>query len=954
MKKETLFRSTKRPVAMLLALFMVLTMFPAAALATTAEQAQDRAPVTLQAALENSALSEPHEETANVPFRADDERTRIDLLTFTDFHGHVDNLMNDVDPGAARLVAYAEWMRQQNPNPDNVMILPGGDEFHGHPLSNYLTGAPTVAMMNYLGVEYMALGNHEFSFGGPPPFFDDLDGTFLAADLFYAASHPRAGEQPDFVQPYAVVEFEDGDIRVGLIGLMTSGMAHLVTGAFMANYELRTPTILNPDPAWITFVEEIIEDLRGYYEVDAVVVLTHMYTNAENHATAPGGETGRLAAMFDVDAIIGGHTHQRHNFFMHDTLILEAGWHGRTMGRVSLYFDEDGGLDELAGWLSPLPPGLAAAENTNVESVRDFFRPAGYTFDGIPFEAAQHPEFELVRHHYEAFSELLQRYMDTAEAYLGRNIGTRSIYSQTRNDRNVWVTRLVNDYVQRAEETYGGWNVPHWQSEETSWVYVSNFGGWRNVGPFEFGPDTETTIRQMYSTMPFNNAVLLYEMYGKDLLVLLNMQASANASLTPALFGLNGGQPPVVDGAFTRGEQIGDLTIQIGNTVNAADGYRLAPILQWYLSATGEPIRNDNTVYRVIGSNFTQGLASALLPGASPAGGGDRFPIPGTTHGNARGMTFLGMPMALMSDGTLIAYNELPTDATLWEVEGIRTLRAAMVAQQEFRSAHPGYTERLTVSADTGGAAVIASPFAPGDRSTNVNVVPQPVVVTATPTEGYQFLGWYDGDTRVSMNPVYSFVQRDERVLEARFVNLPFTDVAGHWAIEEIQFVFEHDLMRGVTDTIFEPDSSMSRAMLAAILYRLAGEPEVAFRPIFGDVAAGQWYSEAVIWAYDAGIVQGFAGSFNPVLNISRQEFATMIYRYAGYTGVDTTISEDFDPTRFTDLTDVDGWATEGMLWSIYNGLFTGETATTLNPQGNTVRAASAAVLMRYILAFST
>ena len=181
-----------------------------------------------------------------------------------------------------------------------------------------------------------------------------------------------------------------------------------------------------------------------------------------------------------------------------------------------------------------------------------------------------------------------------------------------------------------------------------------------------------------------------------------------------------------------------------------------------------------------------------------------------------------------------------------------------------------------------------------------------------------------------------------------------FTDVAGHWAVEEIQFVFERGLMRGTGRTTFEPDSSMSRAMLAAILYRLEGEPEVAFRPIFGDVAAGQWYSEAVIWAYDAGIVQGFAGNFNPTLSISRQEFATMIYRYADYTGVDTTISEDFDPTRFTDLSDVDGWATEGMLWSIYNGLFTGETATTLNPQGNTTRAAGAAVLMRYILAFAT
>ncbi|MCL2853291.1 MAG: cadherin-like beta sandwich domain-containing protein [Defluviitaleaceae bacterium] len=713
--------------------------------------------------------------------------TRIDLLTFADLHGHVDSLMNDLDPGAARLVAYTEWMRRQNPNPDNVMILPGGDEFHGHPLSNYLTGAPTVAMMNYLGVEHIALGNHEFSFGGPPPFMDDLDGIFLSADLYYAAGTPNAGTQPSFVQPYAVIEFEDGDIKVGLIGLMTSGMAHLVTGAFMSSYELRTPTLANPDPAWVNRIDYLIDRLRDHYDVDAVVALTHMYTNALNHATAPGGETGRLAAMFDFDAIIGGHTHLRHNFVQHGTLIMEAGWHGRTLGRISLYFDGNNDLDEVTGWLSPLAPAFPAA---NTESVRDFFRPAGYTFDGNPIPAAQHPGFDSVRNHFDAFSAIMQGYIDEGELYLGRNIGTRSIYSQTRNDRNVWVTRLVSDYVQRAEARSGGWSVPHWSSDESSWVYVSNFGGWRNVGPFTFTPQTGVTIREMYSTMPFNNAILLYEMLGEDLLVLLSMQASANASLSPPWFGLNGGQPPVIDGAFTRGQQIDDLTIQIGISNNNADGYREVPVLQWYLTATGEPIRNDNTVYRVIGSNFTQGAASALLPGASPVGGGDRFPIPGTTHGDARGFTFLGMPMSLMSDGSLRPYNEMPLDATTWEGDGFRTLRSAMIAQQEWRGENPGYTQRLTVSATDGGTAAITSPFAPGNRNTNVNVVPQHVVVTATSEGSYEFIGWFDNNVLVSVDEEYSFVQRGALTLEARFelpqLAAPVISIVGNnltWAL---------------------------------------------------------------------------------------------------------------------------------------------------------------------------
>ncbi|MCL2605487.1 MAG: metallophosphoesterase [Defluviitaleaceae bacterium] len=628
---------------------------------------------------------------SQVNAEAADERTRIDLLTFSDLHGHVDSLMNDVDPGAARLVAYLEWMRLQNPNPDNVMIIPGGDDFHGHPLSNHLMGSPVVAMMNYLGVEYLALGNHEFSFGNVPHFMDELDGIFLAADLFYASGHPRAGQRPDFVQPYAVVEFEGGDVTVGLIGFMTRGMEHLVTGAFMNDFELRTPTLANADPKWISDIDDLIEKMKTEYGVDAIVAVTHMYTNAANHATAPGGEAGQLAEMFDFDAIIAGHSHRNDDFVLHDTLIIEAGAHGRVVGRISLYFDEDGNLDEVTAWRSPLPPAFNAANiandaYTNTASVRDFIRPAGTTFDGLSFSASAHPDFETVRHHYEEFFAVMQGYAVEAEPYLGRDLGARGVYSQTRDDRNVWVTGLVLDYVLRSEDTVGGWDVPHWTSDQPGWVYISNFGGWRNVGPFVFTPDTPVTMRQMYSTMPFSNTILLYEMYGKDLLVLLNMQSSANVSLDPPIFGLNGGQPPVVAGAFNKGEQIGNQTLKIGVSGNNDDGYTEFPLLQWYMAETGLPIANDETVYRVIGSNFTQGAAAALLPGANPPGGGDRFPIPGTTHANALGMTFLGMPMALMQDGTLVPYNEIPTDSSLWEVDGLRTLRSAMIAQQLWRS----------------------------------------------------------------------------------------------------------------------------------------------------------------------------------------------------------------------------------------------------------------------------
>jgi len=671
------------------------------------------------------------------------EPTRVDILTFADFHGTVDNMMNDNDPGAARFVAYAEWLRQQNSNPENVIVVPGGDDFHGHPLSNYLMGEPALAMMQQLGVEYMALGNHEFSFGFARTLELSEHVTFLASDLFYNEEGEYPGERPDFVEPYAIIEFEDGEITVALIGLMTRLMSTLVADPVMATFEFRTPTLANADPEWITATEDLIEYMRDTYGADAVVAVTHMYR----------AEAAILANLIEgFDAIIGGHGHGTYTDTVNGTPIIEAGQHGRHMGRISLYFDADGDLDEVDLWMSPAPPPLTSLgqlnnPNANVESIRDFNRPAGTTFDGIDFPASQHPDFLVypsIQEAYDTMAAIIADFAADAADYLDEVLGTRSIYSNTRDDRNVWATRLVSDYVTRA-------------TDEDDWVYVSNFGGWRNVPPFQFTPETDVLMREMYATMPFNNVILLYEMYGSELLTLLNMQPSGDASTSPPSFGLNGGQPPVVDGAF-RGERI-DSDEEPFMLEGVA-----RPRYQWYLTATGEPIADDDTIYRVIGSNFTAGPAA------------DRFPFPGNPWGNALGQRVVAPPVALMQDGTTMPWSDVPPDGTLWEGLGLRTLRSAMVEQQRYRGENPGYTAALTVEAVGGGTAVISAPFAPGDQSMNVNVVPQAVTVTATVPTGYTFLGWFDVDddaTPLSTDLVFLFVQTGALSLEARFEPTP-------------------------------------------------------------------------------------------------------------------------------------------------------------------------------------
>jgi len=673
------------------------------------------------------------------------EGATIDILTFADFHGMVDSeiiSMNDADPGAARFVAYAQYLRGENENPDNVMVIPGGDDLHGHPLSNFLLGAPGVAMMYELGVEYAALGNHEFSFGFERAMELTDEITYLAADLFYAADHPNTalrGTRPDWVEPYAVVEFEDGNITLALVGLMTRNMAGLVPAVFGEDsfYELRTPTRADADPAWITAIEDLIDELRDEYGVDAVIGVTHMYVSQAG-GTITGGEAPRLAELIDgFDAIIGGHSHTRSTGVLHDTPIIEAGQHGRSMGRISLDFNADGDLDDVTLWLSP------------VNAIRDM---------ELPVDPA-----DPIRAAHDRMAAVIDAYWDapiggvTPRDHLLTPIGTRSIYSETRADRDVWATRLVLDYVIENAEVLGGANPTY-----ADWVYVSNAGGWRNVQPFAFGPGTEVNRGHMYGTMPFNNAIILLEMHGRDLVTLLSMQGSGVA--TGPGFGLGGATGPlggaVIAGA-ARGARLPDEVI---NGVSR-------PRWEWINTSTGDPISDDlATVYRVIGSNFI-------------LGGGDRFPFPGNQWGDLLQMTPVpdSVPLALMADGSTVPWSgfvaEFP-DGTTWDAAGLRTLRTAMIAQQEWRGSNPGYTAELTVAATAGGTAEITSPFAPDDRVRNVNVVPQHVLVTATPADGYEFLGWFNASDAVDAAPLstdlmYLFVQRGAQNLVARFSEVP-------------------------------------------------------------------------------------------------------------------------------------------------------------------------------------
>ena len=177
-------------------------------------------------------------------------------------------------------------------------------------------------------------------------------------------------------------------------------------------------------------------------------------------------------------------------------------------------------------------------------------------------------------------------------------------------------------------------------------------------------------------------------------------------------------------------------------------------------------------------------------------------------------------------------------------------------------------------------------------------------------------------------------------------IDLPFSDVSdSDWFYDPVVWIYNEGLMTGTSATTFEPNTSTTRAMIVAMLARLEGV-ESAESADFADVAANDWYATAVNWAASEGIVGGFGdGTFRPNAPITREQMASILYRYAEYKGLD--VSARTDLSHYSDQPSV--WAEDVLSWAVAEGLLTGVTNDQLQPQGNATRAQVAAILQRFL-----
>lgn len=176
-----------------------------------------------------------------------------------------------------------------------------------------------------------------------------------------------------------------------------------------------------------------------------------------------------------------------------------------------------------------------------------------------------------------------------------------------------------------------------------------------------------------------------------------------------------------------------------------------------------------------------------------------------------------------------------------------------------------------------------------------------------------------------------------------------FSDVKeSDWFCEDVQYVCEQNLMKGMSDREFSPNGSTTRGMIVTILWRLENEPDGNGKD-FEDVSRDAYYHDAVLWASGNNIVSGYNDTqFGPDDTATREQFATMMYRYAAYKNYD--VSDMSELGGYTDKEQISEYALNGIKWANAAGLITGTADTTISPKDNVQRCQVAAILKRFCL----
>lgn len=277
---------------------------------------------------------------------------------------------------------------------------------------------------------------------------------------------------------------------------------------------------------------------------------------------------------------------------------------------------------------------------------------------------------------------------------------------------------------------------------------------------------------------------------------------------------------------------------------------------------------------------------------------------------------------------------------------------------------------RPSTGGGTGGGGSTRYPITvPEEDHGTVSVSPsrassgQTVTITVTPDEGYKVGSVTVKRPNGSTVPVtgqgngkYTFTMPSGGVtVDVTFIpeDWPFVDVTeDKWYYDAVAYVYQQGIMVGMSETTFEPNTTVNRAQVVQMLYNLEGQPQVSGDSGFSDIWDGQWYAKAVAWASANDVVAGYEdGTFRPTRAVTREEFAQILYNYAKFKGYDLSASADLG--KFPDSGQVSSWAETALGWANGNGLINGHDDGRLDPKCSTIRAQAASILMNFDKGFA-
>ena len=278
--------------------------------------------------------------------------------------------------------------------------------------------------------------------------------------------------------------------------------------------------------------------------------------------------------------------------------------------------------------------------------------------------------------------------------------------------------------------------------------------------------------------------------------------------------------------------------------------------------------------------------------------------------------------------------------------EGVLSRTCTVCAYTETRELPPTSTgvSSYTLTFESNGGSKIAS--VTGQRGTVIDLT----LTTYTPTRsGYVFTGWYSDKSLTKRVTSVKLTESMTVYAGWSIANLPFTDVSKNdWFHDDIRYVYENGLMNGISSTQFAPYGSTTRGMIVTILYRMEGQPAVSRDCPFADVASGSYYERAITWAAANGIVTGHSSTiFAPDANITREQLAAILYRYAIYKGLDVSVGESTNILSYEDFASLSEYAIPAMQWACGAGVLYGFGGSLL-PDAPANRLQAAAILHRF------